>query len=159
MSTFENVGPFLSLYLSFGAKVPLVCILNLWQKMSDKILKKSCQYVHFVQSKVQNVQKTTKMVNFLHNFHVYSVKCNWIILIHCSSYQTSPWTSLKYQQHILLKRIRATQVFLKIEHLGHFLNFFFGQLPLVGTQKKLKESCQYVQNVQKHKNGHFSPNF
>ena len=77
LSIFENwlfgaiIGlfwPFLSLYEPFGAKLPLVGTLNLCQKMPDKILKDSCQYVHSVHSKRPKCQKNNENGQFWPHF-------------------------------------------------------------------------------------------
>ena len=71
-----HIGPFLRLYGPFEANQPIVDILNLCQKITDKISKDSCQYVHSVHIKGPKCQKTTKMVNFDHIFDVFSVQYN-----------------------------------------------------------------------------------
>ena len=76
-------------------------------------------FIQFIVN-AHNVRKTTKMVNFDHIFDVFSVQYNWIVLIYFSSCQTSPGTSLEYPHHILLEKIRATGMLLKIEHLCNF---------------------------------------
>ena len=58
-------------------------------------------FIQFIVN-AHNVRKTPKMANFDHIFDVYSIQYNRIVLIHFSSCQTSPWTSLEYPHHMHL---------------------------------------------------------
>ena len=58
-------------------------------------------FIQFIVN-AHNVRKTTKMVNFDHIFDVFSIQYKRIVLIHFSSCQTSPGTSLEYPHHMHL---------------------------------------------------------
>ena len=79
---------------------------------------------------VQNVRKTKKTFNFEHIFDIFSVQCNWFVLILFASCQTSPGTGLEYRvptthTHLFWTKKFLGQNFCRTKFVFFQKNFLF----------------------------------